>query len=114
MSTADPNATLAGLIQGQHIAVTTGAIQVAIAIASVTTVVTVNAAAVPPTVDPPDLASRSFADVGMDDNQVAVFKANLKILLKSISSDIDQLPDSASLNIGKVMEFVRLSILAAG
>src|ERR1022692_1636087 len=110
---ADPNKHLDSLIQGQ-LAVTTGAIQVAIAIAATTTVVTVDTTTTPPTINPPDLDAKTFADVGMDDSLVSIFKANLKVLLSEISSDIDKLPDNANMNIGKVMDFVRLSILAAG
>jgi len=109
--TAD--AHMDSLIADKGLPITTGALQVIIAIASVTTMVTVKTSTKPPTVVPDDLSSRTFAEVGLDDDGVAVFKENLKVLLDFIAAEIDKLPDNKNVNIGKVMEFVRLSILAA-
>jgi hypothetical protein len=113
MAPEDAKAKLAALTQGKKLMVTDGALQVALAVASVTTLVTVDSTQDPFVVDPDDLGSLTFGDpkVGMSDQQVAIFKANLKILLPQISKDIDQLPESASLAIGDVAEFVRLSLL---
>src|SRR5690348_5181878 len=97
----DPNSHLDQLIADKKLAVTTGAIQVAIAIAATTTNVTVNTSTNPPTVTPADLGSRTFASLGMDDPLVAIFKANLKVLLDFIADEIDNLPDNANMNIGK-------------
>jgi len=111
----DAKAKLAGLIQEKKTLTTTdGALQVALAIASVTTLVTVDATQDPFVVDPEDLGSLTFGDpkVGMSDEQVAIFKGNLKVLLPHISKDIDQIPANASLLIGDVAEFVRVSLLS--
>lgn len=84
------------------------------AIASVTSLVTVDTTQDPAVVDPEDIDALTFGDprVGMSDEQVAIFKSNLKFLLPQISDDIDQIPDNADLPIGGVMDFVRLSLLA--
>jgi hypothetical protein len=107
--------TLAALIRKKEESVTDGAIQVVIAIASVTTLVTVDTTQVPPAFDPSDLGELTFGDprVGMSDEGVAVFKANLKILIPEIAGDIDQIPDNANLNIGDVARFVQLSLQTA-
>jgi hypothetical protein len=106
---------LAGLIQKKEAIVGDGSLQVVLAIASVTTRVTVDTTKDPPVIDPEDLGTLTFADprVGLTDQQVAIFKSNLKIMLPQISADIDQIPDNASLRIADVAKFVRLSLLAA-
>jgi hypothetical protein len=107
--------TLAALIREKEARVTDGAIQVVIAIASVTTLVTVDTTQDPPVFDPDDLGSLTFGDprVGLTDDGVAIFKANLKNLLPQIVSDIDQIPDNSNLNIGDVARFVQLSLQAS-
>jgi hypothetical protein len=114
-SGSDARETLAALITKKEAEVTDGAIQVVIAIASVTTLVTVDTTQDPPVFDPPDLGTLTFNDprVGMTDHGVAIFKANLKILLPQIADDIDQIPDNANLNIGDVARFVQLSLQTA-
>ena len=104
--------TLAALIRKKEAAVTDGAIQIVIAIASVTTLVTVDTTQDPPAFEPSNLGELTFGDpnVGMTDEGVAIFKANLKILLPEIADDIDQIPDNANLNIGDVARFVQLSL----
>ena len=91
-----------------------GRIEVALAIASVTDLVRVDATAHPFTTTPDDLFDRTFNDskVGIDDSQMSVFKANLTQLLPEITNDIAQIPENAGLSIEKVAEFVRLSLLA--
>ena len=111
-SAGDAHATLAALIKTKEAVVTDGAIQIVIAIASVTTLVTVDTSQDPPAFEPSDLGTLTFGDprVGMTDQGVAIFKANLKILLPQIADDIDQIPDNASLNIADVARFVQLSL----
>ena len=91
-----------------------GRIEVALAIASVSSLVTVDATAHPFTTDPDDLFDHTFNDpgVGINDMQMAAFKANLTRLLPEISSDIANIPENANAPIEKVAEFVRLSLLA--
>lgn len=107
--------TLTALIKEKQAVVTDGSIQVVIAIASVTTLVTVDTSRNPPAFDPDDLGSLTFGDprVGLTDEGVAIFKANLKMLLPSIGDDIDRLPDNADLNIGEVAKFIQLSLQTA-
>jgi len=114
-ATGNARETLAALIRKKEAAVTDGAIQIVIAIASVTTLVTVDTTQDPPVFDPSDLGSLTFGDprVGLTDQGVAIFKANLKTLLPQISADIDQIPDNANLNIGDVARFVQLSLQTA-
>jgi hypothetical protein len=91
-----------------------GQLQIALAIAATTTLVTVNTTSIPFSVDPDDLFDLTFSDakVGISDDQMPVFKANLTVLLSEITSDIAQIPENASLPIGKVADFVRLSLLS--
>jgi hypothetical protein len=107
--------TLAALIKKKQESVTDGAIQVIMAIASVTALVTVDTTQDPPVFDPDDLGSLTFADprVGLSNEGVAIFKSNLKILLPTIADDIDEIPDNANLNIGDVAKFVQLSLQTA-
>jgi len=93
-----------------------GRLEVALAIASISSLVTVDASKDPFTTDPDDLFDRTFNDngVGISDDQMASFRANLKRLLPEISDDIDQIPENAALSIEKVAEFVKVSLLAAG
>lgn len=104
---------LTALIREKEAAlVTDGAIQVVIAIASVTNLVTVDMTQDPPAFEPEDLGDLTLDDprVGLTDAGVAIFKANLKALLPQIAADIDQIPDNASLNIGDVARFVQVSL----
>ena len=91
-----------------------GGVQVAMAIASVTTLVTVDTSQDPVVVTPDNLGDLTFDDpaVGMSDDQMPIFKANLKILLPLIADDISQIPDNSKLLISKVARFVQLSIMA--
>lgn len=106
---------MAALIKKKEAAVTDGAIQVVMAIASVTTLVTVDTTKNPPVFEPDDLGSLTFGDprVGLTNEGVSIFKANLKILLPVIADDIDEIPDNANLNIGDVAKFVQLSLQTA-
>lgn len=106
---------MAALIKKKQESVTDGAIQVVMAIASVTSLVTVDTTQDPPAFDPDDLGTLTFGDprVGLTNEGVAIFKANLKILLPTIKDDIDEIPDNADLNIGDVAKFVQLSLQTA-
>jgi hypothetical protein len=114
-STSDAREVMAALIKKKEAAVTDGAIQVVMAIASVTSLVTVDTTQDPALFDPDDLGTLTFGDprVGLTNEGVAIFKANLKILLPAITDDIDEIPDNANLNIGDVARFVQLSLQTA-
>ena len=106
---------MAALIKKKQESVTDGAIQVVMAIASVTTLVTVDTTQDPPAFEPDDLGTLTFGDprVGLTDAGVAIFKANLKILLPTIADDIDEIPDNANLKIEDVAKFIQLSLQTA-
>lgn len=93
-----------------------GAFEVALAIAAVTDLVTVDATTTPFSTDPDDLFDRTFNDakVGIDDNQMNIFKANLALQLPEIKADINNIPENSNEKIGDVAEFIRLSLLQAG
>jgi hypothetical protein len=94
---------------------TDGRIQVALSIAAVSSLVTVDATAHPFTTIPDDLFDRTFGDkeVGINDDQMSSFKAGLSVMLPQIKEDISQIPENSSLLIEKVAEFVRVSLLPA-
>jgi hypothetical protein len=106
--------TMAALIRKKEGVVGDGSLQVLLALASVTSLVTVDAATSPPTVVPENIGQLTFGDpaVGLTDDGVAIFKANLKELLPAIAEDIDQIPDNANLNIADVARFVQLSLMS--
>jgi hypothetical protein len=113
--TSSAKEALASLIREKEAVVTDGALQVIIALASATTLVTVDTTQEPPAVEPENLGTLTFNDpqVGLADDDMPIFKANLKTLLPQIGNDIDQIPDNANLNIGDVAKFVQLSLMAA-
>jgi hypothetical protein len=106
--------TMAALIRKKEAVVSDGSLEVLLAIASVTSLVTVDATTTPPTVVPENIGQLTFGDpaVGLTDDGVAIFKANLKQLLSAIADDIDQIPNNANLNIGEVARFVQLSLIS--
>jgi hypothetical protein len=106
---------LATLIREKETAVGDGSVQVLLAIAAVSTLVTVDTSTNPPTVTPENIGSLTFGDplVGLADKDMPTFKSNLKCMLRKIAREIDKIPDSASLNIGEVAKFVRLALLDA-
>src|ERR1700721_1097354 len=96
-------ATINNLIATKQAAVgpKDGRLEVALAIAATTALVTVDASTTPFTTNPDDLFDRTFDDpkVGISDDQMAVFKANLTVLLPEITDDIAQIPENAALPI---------------
>jgi hypothetical protein len=108
--------TLRGLIATREALVTDGALQICLAIATVTNLVTVDAAQDPFVVTPNDLFNRKFNDnkVGMSNLQMPIFKANLAVLLPQIPADIAQIADNAGLEIGDVGDFVADALVGAG
>jgi len=88
-----------------------GSIELAMAIASQTSKVTV--AVNPLRIEPDDLFELAFNDpaVGITNAQMAKVKANLQFLLPEIASDIARIPEDASNEIEDVQEFIRLALL---
>jgi hypothetical protein len=93
-----------------------GALEVCLAIASVTTLVTVDASEEPFAVDPPDLFQRRFCDdrVGLSDRQMPIFKANLGALLPQVAVDIARIADNAQIQIGDLSDFVADALADSG
>ena len=94
-------------------AIKDGRLEVALAIARTSDLVTVETSTDPITVDPDDLFVRTFKDngVGISDDQMPVFKAELAKLLPEIDTDISRIPDNANQVIEEVAEFVRRALL---
>lgn len=95
-------------------AIKDGRLEVATAIADTTDLVTVDPTTQPATIDPEDLFDMRFNDdrVGIDDNQMRLFKASLEELLPEITSDIERIPNNSNLLVDDVAEFVRLALRA--
>jgi hypothetical protein len=93
-----------------------GRLEVAIAIARTTDLVTVDTTGGTITVDPDDLFTRTFNDnkVGIDDQQMRIFKAELQRLLPEIRSDISRIRENSNEVIEDVAEFIRLALLKQG
>jgi len=115
-SMAAATATLDRMIATRARAVGDGSRELIIAIAMVTNLVTIDLTKTPPRVVPANLGALTFNDpkVGMSNGQMPIFKGNLATLLPTIATDIAQIPDNAGLQIAKVAEVVRLSLLAVG
>lgn len=94
-------------------AIKDGRLEVVIAISRTSDLVTVDTTTDPITVDPDDLADRTFNDngVGIDDDQMRIFKAELTKLLPEITADIARIPENANQVIEQVAEFVTLALL---
>lgn len=90
-----------------------GSIELAMAIASVSSKVTVTVG--PLRVTPTDLFELTFndPDVGITNAQMGDVKSNLAHLLPDIADDIARIPDDASAAIEDAQEFIRLALLKA-
>jgi hypothetical protein len=91
-----------------------GQLQVALAVAKVSRLVTVDASQPPFRTTPPDLFVLAFNDdkVGIGDEEMAFFKARLKQFLPEIGATIDGIPEDASQIIGDVARIVWLALAA--
>lgn len=89
-----------------------GRLEVAIAVGKTTHLVSVDTTTTPFTTVPANLFDRQFNDdrVGIDDQQMAQFKARLAILLPEIGEDISKIPENSNQEIGDVAFFVRLAL----
>ena len=90
-----------------------GRLEVAIAVARTSHLVSVDPTQIPPTSIPPDLFVRTFNDdrVGIDDEQMRQFKERLKLLLPEISADVDKVPENSNQVIGDVAFFIRVALM---
>ena len=94
---------------------TDGRLEVALAIERVTALVTVDPTKTPFSTQPDDLFDHNFSDpeVGISDEQMAVFKETLALLLPAIAADVSNVPENSAQPIEKVANFVRLALLKA-
>jgi hypothetical protein len=85
-----------------------GALQIAIAIASLSRKVKVDARSRPPRVDPPDLWNRRLddADIHITDAHMPAFRAHLAALLPGISGEMDKFPDRANVKVSRIAGLV--------
>jgi hypothetical protein len=106
--------TLDRMIAEKQRTVGDGSLQVILAIASVTNLVTIDTTKTPPKMNPPNLGQLTFNDakVGLSNTQMAIFKGNLATLLPEIEADVAKIPENAGLKISAVADFVRLALLA--
>jgi hypothetical protein len=88
-----------------------GLLQVALAVAQVSCLVTVDPSQRPFRTTPADLFLLAFNDskVGISDEQMAFFKARLKQFLPEIGATIDGIPEDASQIVGHVARIVWLA-----
>jgi hypothetical protein len=86
-----------------------GRLEIALAIARTSDLVTVDDSTQPFTVDPDDLFDWPFNDnrVGIDDGQMSIFKAELEKLLPEIKGDIDGIPENSNILIKDVVKTIR-------
>ena len=115
MTAAAASKQLEQLISAKQRQVTDGSLEVILAIASITQLVTIDLTKTPPVTKPKNLGALTFNDpaVGLSDTQMAIFKGNLAAQLPEIAVDIAKIPEKATMTIGAVAEFVRLALLAA-
>jgi hypothetical protein len=90
-----------------------GSLKVILAIASITDLVTVNLSTTPPTFKPANLDTLALNDaaVGISDEQMPIFRANLREMLPQIASAIDQIPDNASATVDQIAEVVNTALM---
>jgi hypothetical protein len=91
-----------------------GALELALAVASLTTLVSVDATRAPFHTQPADLFDRTFAAVGLDESQMGFLREQLKRLLPSIASDLDansQVLDQSNHRIGDYAQFLKVAML---
>jgi hypothetical protein len=88
-----------------------GQLQVALAVARVSSLVTVDPSQTPFRTTPDGLFLLAFNDnkVGISDDQMAFFKARLKEFLPEIGATIDGIPEDAAQIVGDVARIVWLA-----
>ena len=89
---------------------------IALALQELTDLVTVDQSASLPVVSPDDLFTLTFdhPKVGLNSEQMALFKRNLAIALPQAAGDIALIAENAHLQIGPVSDFIRASLAQAG
>jgi hypothetical protein len=89
----------------------TGQLEVALAVARVSALVTVDPSQTPFKTVPAGLFLRTFGDakIGITDEQMIFFKARLKALLPEIGATVDGIAEDATQTIGAVAQIVALA-----
>lgn len=91
-----------------------GALELAVALASLTALVTVDIRQEPFRTDPADLFDHTFAAVGIDEAQMGFLREQLKHLLPGIAADLDtnsRVLDQPSHRIGDYAQFLKVALL---
>jgi len=91
-----------------------GALELAVSIASLCQAVRVDASAVPFQTDPADLFDRTFAGVGIGDEQMSLLREQLKLLLPEIAPELDEnarVLDQPGHRIEAYGAFIRVALL---
>jgi hypothetical protein len=90
-----------------------GSLEIALAIAATTDRVTVDTRSTPFATRPDNLFELTFNDenVGLSNDQMAIFKANLGVLLPTLRRDIAAIPENANVLIGDVARLIMLLLL---
>ncbi|MBN8730553.1 MAG: hypothetical protein J0L64_08445 [Acidobacteria bacterium] len=98
----------------RHRAAPDGALELAVALASLTRLVTVDLRQKPFRTEPADLFDLTFAGVGLNDGQMGFLREQLKRLLPAISGDLDansQVLDQPNHRIGDYAQFLKVALL---
>ena len=96
-------------------AVHDGAVELAMAVAGLTALVRVDASCDPFVTEPADLFDRTFAYVGLDDNQMGLLREELRAMLPGIAAQLaahSQALDRAELRIADYASFLRAALLS--
>ncbi|MCC6292389.1 MAG: hypothetical protein IT164_07080 [Bryobacterales bacterium] len=99
-----------------HRTVRDGAVELAMAVASLTALVRVDASRDPFMTNPADLFERTFSNVGLDDNQMELLREELRLSLPCIAGDLAAHAadlDRAGLRIGSYAAFLHAALRAA-
>ncbi|MBK7928396.1 MAG: hypothetical protein IPJ98_13150 [Bryobacterales bacterium] len=91
-----------------------GALELAVALASLTALVTVDIRQEPFRTEPADLFDLTFAAVGIDEPQMGFLREQLKHLLPGIAADLDansQVLDQPNHRIGDYAQFLKVALL---
>jgi hypothetical protein len=110
---ATPTGLMREMLAAAESAAHDGSLEIALAIAATTDRVTVDTTTTPFEARPDNLFELTFNDehVGLSNDQMAIFKANLGVLLPALKRDIAAIPENANLLIGDVARLVMLLLL---
>lgn len=91
-----------------------GALELAVALASLTTLVQVDLRPTPFRAEPADLFDRTFSSVGLNEDQMGFLREQLKLSLPAIAAELDtnsQVLDQPAHRIGDYAQFLKVALL---